>query len=410
VDSREFVYSKFREYYTDPSTEIPEPLCVEQREFAYLSFKERFMMRHKRFGDFNAFTNLLKENTPSDVYHSIAYYENPDFDMDKKGWLGADLVFDIDADHIPSSCDKIHDEWKCNKCGFSGKGVTPEVCPACEGQKFETKTWPCELCIKAARDETSKLLDMLSGDFGFSDKELRVFFSGHRGYHVYVENDAIKSLDAMGRKEIVDYVMGTGLAILEKDDEPVKSKRKKKGPAGFSLHDYGWNRRLKLGMQKFIARATKEDLKNVGLTTNYSAVLDNKALISKCISEGRWTGVNGVSVQTWRKIAAHVKDLETSAIDTVVTTDIHRLIRMNGTLHGKTGLKKVEFPAKELETFDPFSEAVAFKKGEVKVLIDNAPKFNMSGTALGPFKNEVKELPTAAAVMLICKGRAKVAE
>ncbi len=409
MDSREFVYSKFREYYTDPSTEIPEPRGVEQREFAYLSFKERFMMRHKRFGNFNAFKNLLKENTPSDVYHSIAYYENPDFDMDKKGWMGADLVFDIDADHIPSTCDKIHDEWKCNKCGFPGKGVTPEVCPACGGQKFESKTWPCELCIKAARDETSKLLDMLTNDFGFSNNELRVFFSGHRGYHVYVENEAIKSLDAMGRKEIVDYVTGTGLSLFEKDDAPSKGKRKKKGPAGFSLHDYGWNRRLKLGMQKFVARATKDDLKNAGLK-NYNAILENKETIIKRISEGRWSSVHDVSDQTWRKLAAYVKDFESSAIDTVVTTDIHRLIRMDGTLHGKTGLRKVEFPAEDLETFDPFSEAVAFKKGEVKVLIDNAPKFNMSGTELGPFKNEIKELPTAAAVMLICKGRAKVAE
>ena len=150
--SREFVYQKFTEYYRDPSTAIPATTKPEQREFAYLMFKERFMVRHRRFGEFKSFRAMLAETVPSDVYHSCAYYENPDFDMDKKGWLGADLVFDIDADHIPTNCDKIHDEFTCVKCGFSGRGLIPEVCPACEATKFESKTWPCELCIQSARD------------------------------------------------------------------------------------------------------------------------------------------------------------------------------------------------------------------------------------------------------------------
>ncbi len=65
---------------------------------------------------------------------------------------------------------------------------------------------------------------MLENDFGFSSDELHVFFSGHRGYHVHVEDEAVRSLDAMARKEIVDYVMGLGLAILDKDG---KAKREK---------------------------------------------------------------------------------------------------------------------------------------------------------------------------------------
>jgi DNA primase small subunit len=405
VSSRDFVYQKFCEYYRDPSTVIPAPVLLDQREFGYLLFKERFMVRHRRFDGIGNLRSVLNETVPSDVYHSCAYYENPDFDMDKKGWLGADLVFDIDADHIPTSCDKIHDEWKCSKCEFNGKGITPEACPICGGEKFETKTWPCELCIKSARDETAKLIDMLENDFGFSPDELHVFFSGHRGYHVHVEDEAVKSLDAMARKEIVDYVMGLGLAILDKD---VKEKRGKPVAKKFSLHNFGWNKRLKLGMQNFLLNATKEDLKNIGLKNN--ALLKNKeAIIKRCINDGRWESINGVSVQTWLKMAGYVKDLQSAKIDTVVTTDIHRLIRMNGTLHGKTGLKKVEFPAKNLQDFDPFTGAVAFKKGKAKVLVSGAPEFRLSGETLGPYKNETVELSVAAAVMLICKGRAEVA-
>ncbi len=110
------------------------------------------------------------------------------------------------------------------------------------------------------------------------------------------------------------------------------------------------------------------------------------------------------------KLAEYVREVQSSKIDTVVTTDIHRLIRMNGTLHGKTGLKKAEFPAKRLQDFDPFCEAVAFKRGEVKVLVSDVPEFKLGGETLGPYKNETKELPVAVAIMLICKGRARVAD
>ena len=405
--SREYVFQKFCEYYRDPSTVIPSPPHTEQREFGYLMFKERFMVRHRRFASIKNLRAVLAETIPSDVYHSCAYYENPDFDMDKKGWIGSDLVFDIDADHIPTTCNKIHDEFRCLKCGFSGLGITPEICPCCEATKFETKIWACDLCIQSAREETAKLMDILENDFGFSQNEIRVFFSGHRGYHVHIESEVVRSLDAMARKEIVDYVTGLGLAILDKEVKEKKSKGNKASNK-FSLHNYGWNRRLKAGMQNFLLDATKDDLKEIGVKNK--ALLENRdTVIQRAITEGRWESIHGVSNQTWLKLAESIRENQASKIDTVVTTDIHRLIRMNGTLHGKTGLKKVEFPAKNLQDFDPFIGAVAFKKGEAKVLVSDAPEFRLGGQTLGPYKNQTVTLPTAAAVMLICKRRAEVA-
>jgi DNA primase small subunit len=405
--SRDFVYQKFCEYYREPTTVIPAPISPNQREFAYLLFKERFMVRHKRFEGIRPLRSMLSETVPSDVYHSCAYYENPDFDMDKKGWLGADLVFDIDADHIPTTCDKIHDEFTCVKCGFSGKGLTPEVCPACEATKFETKTWPCELCIKSARDETAKLLDMLENDFGFSSGELHVFFSGHRGYHVHVEDKTVLSLDALARKEIVDYIIGLGIKLFE------KKPKKENADTKFRLHDFGWNRRLKIGIKTFLSNATRDDFVKIGLKDQKKLdlmVAEKNVLIDRCLDEGYWNGFFGVGDGTWMKMAEYIRSQQSANIDTVVTTDIHRLIRMNGTLHGKTGLRKVEFPAKKLQDFDPFTGAVAFKKGAVKVFVSDAPEFKLGGETLGPYKNQTVELPVAAAVMLICKGRAKVAD
>jgi DNA primase small subunit len=407
LSSQDFVYQKFSDFYNNPSTEIASPILLDQREFGFLLLKEKIMIRHKGFRSPDSFRTFLNETVPSDVYHSCAYYENPTFEMDKKGWLGADLVFDIDADHIPTSCNKIHDEWACKECGFSGKGITPENCPICGSQKFDTKTWPCKLCLDSAKEETAKVIDMLENDFGFSGKEIHVFFSGHRGYHIHVEKDTIKALDAIARKEIVDYVSGIGLAMF--DRERKEGPRSTRVPPAFAFSNFSWDKRLKKGMQKFIVNATKDDLRNIGVKRTCDVILKNKEMIlQRCLEENRWNSVKGISIETWTRIAEYVKNLESAKIDTVVTTDLHRLIRSTGTLHGKTGLKKVECPVSDLNEFDPFKEAVAFKEGTAKVFISDAPEFKLGENAFGPYKNQKIELPVAAAILLICKGRAEV--
>jgi DNA primase small subunit len=406
--SRDFVCEKFSEFYRNPLTVIPAPAATSQREFAFLLFRERAMIRHRSVAKISQLKSLFGENVPSDVYHSCAYYENPEADMNKKVWLGADLVFDIDADHIPTDCDMIHDKWTCGKCGFSGRGVTPEACPACGGLKFDAKSWPCERCIDSARDETVKLLEMLEKDFGLSGRELHVFFSGHRGYHVHVETEVIRTLDSMARKEMVDYITGSGLNLSIRQK---KSSDGKVTSRTFGLHEFGRYGRLKQDMHNFIEKATKDDLVKTGIKgASLTSILQYKQqVLNRCIRKSSWRSVIGVKDETWFKIAAYLTNLRVAAIDTVVTTDIHRLIRMNGTLHGKTGLLKVEFPVKRLADFDPFKEAVAFKEGAVKVFVSDAPEFRLGGNVLGPYKNRTVELPTAAAVLLICKGRAEVA-
>jgi DNA primase small subunit len=405
--SREYVCEKFSQFYDKSSSAIPAPALIGQREFALLLFRGKVMVRHKGVASVTELRSLLREAVPSDVYHSCAYYENPEADMDKKGWLGADLVFDVDADHIPTPCNKIHDEWSCNKCGFSGKGITPETCPVCDSAKFDAKTWPCDQCLSSAKEETRKVVDMLGNDFGFSSDEIHVFFSGHRGYHIHVESEAVKTLDAMARREIVDYVYGSGLLIF--DEEEQAKPKKGSGKQMLILHDFGWNNRLRRGMGNFILQAAGDDLTNLGIDKQrQNAIFKNKEMLSKSwIEEGR-CGVKGISGETWRKIARHVKDLESAKIDTVVTTDIHRLIRMNGTLHGKTGLKKIEFPIRDLEVFDPFREAVAFKEGTAKLFVSSAPEFRLGEQVFGPYERQTVELPTAAALLLVCKGRAEV--
>ena len=99
---------------------------------------------------------------------------------------------------------------------------------------------------------------------------------------------------------------------------------------------------------------------------------------------------------------------QASAIDTVVTTDIHRLIRLPGTLHGKTGWLAQTVPIDELEDYDPLTSAIALNGGTEKVYVRRAPRFSIGDGSYGPYEGEKVELPLAAAVFLLCKKAARV--
>jgi DNA primase small subunit len=381
---------------------------IEKREFGFLSFEGQ-MLRHKSFQSVDELKHFLKNFVPKDAYFSCAYYENPEAEMEMKCWLGADLIFDIDADHIPTSCDKVHDKWKCGNCGFVGKGITPEKCPICGSEKFDVNTWPCEDCLASAKAETIKLIETLTSDFGFSEREIHTFFSGHRGYHVHVENDAVKTLDAMERKEIVDYVSALGLSIESQILGEASSKKSAMFPRGI-IREGGWSKRLMMNLQDFIANAEEKDFVDIGIERRFiEAITRNRdALLRNFQKTGSFGYVKGIGSQTWAKIVKHVVKLKVANIDTVVTTDTHRLIRLSDTLNGKTGLKKVEFPVSAIDDFDPFKMAIAFKEDFVDVKVYDAPKFRLGEETFGPFNNQKVELPTAAALLLICKNRAEV--
>jgi len=403
--TRSFVQEQFHQYYTQCFEEVDMKSGFEEREFAALLMKDRIMIRHKSFQNRKELHSFLRSTTPSDMYYSSAYYEQPDApDMSSKGWIGADLVFDIDADHIPTSCNKIHDTWTCIKCGFNGRGEQPQKCPSCDGEKFEENTWPCEECLTSAKAETTKLLDILSKDFGFSKKNTHIFFSGHRGYHVHVEDETVKNLDSMARKEIADYVTGLGLDTnlhTLGDDESETT----------DLRNIGWHGRIVQGISSIVLNSEIRDLQRIGLRRNIAEIIvSNKDTMLKNLIAARSHGLpKGFGTETYRKMVEHSKKSQSAKVDTVVTTDVHRLIRLPGTLHGKTGFKKVQIPSESLAGFDPFKNAIAFKEGAARILVSDAPKFRLNNEQFGPFRNEKVELATPAALLLICKKRAEMA-
>lgn len=398
IETRTFIRDKFAEYYEKYASNIPSPTSIEKREFGFLLFKEKIMLRHKSFRNLVDLREFIKTTIPSDVYYSSAYYEKPIEKMEDKVWIGADLIFDIDADHIRSPCSKTHDKWTCNKCGFVGRGMKPEKCPICKETRIEEKKWFCEVCLESAKRETLKLVEVLTDDFGFPSEKMNVFFSGHRGYHLHLESEEILSLDPTARKEIVDYISGIGI------EPEFHGLDKIRGP---QLDNLGWGGRIARGVYDFLLKATPGELANIGLKKKAIKVIEThkERLIKSWKEEGPWgiLGINGS-----KKIAQFSVQRQSVKIDTVVTTDIHRLIRLAGTLHGKTGLMKTKVSITKLERFDPFKSAIAFKEGATSIHISEAPQIRLKDEKFGPYKEQKIKLPMALAMLLLCKGAASV--
>jgi hypothetical protein len=116
-----------------------------------------------------------------------------------------------------------------------------------------------------------------------------------------------------------------------------------------------------------------------------------------------------VSTETWKKVLGHVVANGVARygaqIDTVVTTDIHRLIRLPNTLNGKTGFEACPVPIERLKEFDPFDDPIVIS-GEAKVRVDEAPLVRIHDKTYGPYNKEIVLLPLAAAVLFVSKGLA----
>lgn len=346
-----FIKKKFAEYYKQNSERIKPPECINEREFGFLLFEEGIMVRHKGFKTVEALRNFIKTTVPSSIYYSTAYYEKPEAPMNDKKWRGADLIFDIDADHLETSCKELHD-----------------------------KIWVCEECLDEAKKESTKLINMLISDFGISPNNLRVNFSGHRGYHLHVNAQQIIKLGSNERKEIVDYVLGIGLNLETYKRQNINFVNLLRD---LKFEESGWKGRIARGFYELSQNPNEKGSRNDWNIENY--IKNNRG--------------------SWKKILSRIIDENSVKVDTVVTIDTHRLIRLPETLHGKSGFRVVQVDINRLEDFDPFKDATALK-GMENIYVLDAPKFRIGTEEFGPYDKERVTLPTAGAALLICKGKA----
>lgn len=399
-----FIKQAFLQYYTKQSDRISLPPDFRTREFAFLAFGERFMTRHRAIESRQELVNMIRTLVPSDVYYSTAYYARPPEEMERKGWLGSDLVFDVDADHIETPCKVNHDMWSCSSCGLTKRGKAPAQCPSCGKASFEERTWFCDECLRAAKNEVFKLVDFLTKDFGIPEQDMHIFFSGHRGYHLHVRTEEVRKLDESQRKEIVDYLLGLGLDAFYQG----LYKKPRGAIVGPQREDPGWRGRFAREIHRLVLEGGEDELVEMGFSRRHARrIIRERPQIEEewkgKILWGEFEDAFRIKDSTWRAIIERAvsKGALPAEIDTVVTTDIHRLIRLPETLNGKTGLRAMA--VSNLDTFDPFLDPIAFE-GEQTVRVIEAPPFRIGKITYGPYTREVVTLPAAAGMLLLCKG------
>jgi len=360
-----FIKKLFRQYYQNKKFDLPS---IEKREFGFGGWEKKIEFRHIFAENENVLKAKIQTEVPLYISYSASYYKYPDArPMTKKEWLGADLIFDIDA--------------KEHSCG-----------------KFT-----CKSCFEEVKEQTIRLIEeFLISDFGISKSEIFVNFSGSRGYHVHVRNEKMKELGREQRKEISDYITGSGLDFNSFFWE---EEGKLFGPLA-SDGGYGG---------KFARRFIKEYADLSGKTheiIRISKKLKEKEYLEKYfenIKNGRWDfpfGKTSVQKKKIAEIFEKMKEKISVRIDSNVTVDLTKLIRLPESLHGGTGFiaKKLN----DLENFEPTKDAIAFKEGFVKIKTEERIPVieNLIEEEIPPQK-EI-ELPSFSAVYLICKKAAKL--
>jgi DNA primase small subunit len=464
--TKQFLRKRFADYYQNSQLILPHDF--PGREWGFIFFDELpeiVMRRHKAFSRENEALDYIRGMVPAHAYHSAAYYEFPGAaTMKEKKWQGADLIFDLDADHLPG---KVH----------SYKEMLDNV-----------------------KSETGKLLDFLFEDFGFSENNTNIVFSGGRGYHIHVRDPKVITLESAQRREIVDYVSGTGLSIdyLFKPEKYVvvdtgrrfKKKQMESSKRIISFDKvsggFGWGKRISQFLIHFLIDISKKDdleasnqivnlirnyylkkanIKNIGEDDVQRIIQirnDKKIGIEKIseaigIPEDKVRDVlivnnswdfhqeTSAKLKNLKKFAQNPKSIEmikkgiidfpniTYLFDAIVdqavheesihlggghtdepvTSDIKRLIRMPNSLHGGSGMRVVPLSLPEFRDFEPLHDAVVFseKMMDIETISPLKPQnsiIEMKGKSFTVSEGK-NTLPEYAAMYLMCRGAAEYA-
>ena len=97
-------------------------------------------------------------------------------------------------------------------------------------------------------------------------------------------------------------------------------------------------------------------------------------------------------------------------VDEPVTADIKRLIRLPGSIHGKSGLKVMPLTRDELTDFDPMIQAIpdTFKTDTVRINMKRDYRLNMNGEQFN--LSGVVDVPEYVAIFLIGKNIAEIGD
>lgn len=370
--AKDWIASKLSEYYKQASLILPENLSA--REFAYQPIGSKSYVRHLSFKSAEDLRKYVVQNPPLHLFYSSAIYTFPEInDMEKKGMVGSELIFDIDADEV-KGCEYFEQMHICRNCGYVMYGKSIKKCIKCGSTDVVDAEPIPGNCIKNAARETKKLVKILRKDFGFS--EVKVYFSGNRGFHVRpVCDEGCLKLSSEERAQIVKYIKGDGLSI---ERILLSNTKRKKNLIIPAPDEPGWRGRIgeiiynKMGMMPSKKITLEEAKSKLGNDIDFAEI------------------VKEASVD----------------IDEKVTIDVHRLIRIPNSINGKLGFPVLEIPESELENFYISCNLSPFKeKTEIQANFTLENKVIM-GEKVDLIKGDRITVPGCIAFLLISRGLA----
>ena len=390
-----FLLKAFRKYYRVNTPILPDRFT--RREFGFMFFDRTYVQRHMSFTRPEDLHRFMLGQVPSHSYYSTSYYRKPDAPtMDEKGWMGAELIFDLDADHLEGAATMTYAEM-----------------------------------LLQIRSEMINLVDsFLLGDLGFSEDQVHITFSGGRGYHAHVRTPDVMGLGTHERRELVDYITGTGLNIdwvfpynRVATSQVVTGTGVRTNVAKDRLippaDSGGWKLRMRNGLMDVVNDICDTDVKAV--KREYPSIKGSNAqTIVKAQEELRKSrGVlfqkNTMAVLSPSTQNILVKIMKedvayrlSGEVDEPVTADIKRLIRLPGSVHGKSGLRVTPITRSQLTDFDPLQMAVPeeYSDDPVKITMRRPSELDMKGEH---FRLEGEtEVPEFAAVFLIGRKMADI--
>lgn len=353
---------RFGQYYQHAT--LWSPPRVKTREWMFIPFGGAPPLRHKSFSNVDQVQSFLSQRAMHSCFYSTAYWRRPfELKMADKLWQGADLIFDLDGDHLP--------------------GVTDRDFPGML-EVIQEQAW-------------SLWNDFLEPEFGFSEEHLQVTFSGHRGFHLHYRDPNLFHLDSEARRELVSHIRGEGVDVQG-------------GLARY--HDMtamGWTQRIRQGMDEMIETLQSinraEDGSNAelrrlesalqalqdreGNTSQRSAsaikrlaeLMNHDQRVSR-LKEGKFELLGNYQALFLNLLKADASVVLGSAgeTDEVVTIDVRRQIRWPTSLHGKSGMRVSEFPLSRLDPdssnpYNPLNEAYVLgldDRIEVEWTVDDA--------------------------------------
>jgi DNA primase small subunit len=367
-----FLEETFKQYYFDHFDLIHVPDRSKEREYGYKKFNSG-MIRHMSLKTDKDLHLMLMTNAPSDVFCSNGYYSFPNLPMAEKDWKEADLIFDIDAKDLKLSCRKDHTCMKCVSCAEIS--LVQDACPKCKSNKLDLVSLPCQNCISGVKKEVLNLVKILTTDLQIDDKNIRISFSGNEGFHVYVTNSSYNQLGSNERRDLIDYIKFQS-AMPERFGFPKNNPSRISFP---DLGDSGWS-----------GRVAKE---------LFGSKSKRSKTITKIISDGQ---------VAYQQKLEEMKNSIGVKIDSNVTSDIHRIFRLEGSLNSKSSLAKLA--CDNIEKFNPYTEACLIDDKPVKVSANLPIEFRLKNRKFGPYTNENLSVPKYAAAYMVCKGIASITD